>query len=51
MTFTDKGVLDSETHALGGKTQLQIALHIAQGNYQIFKIMCLIFSLSIEIFN
>jgi len=37
MTFTDKGVLDKgvldwETHALDGKTRLQIALHIAQGN-------------------
>ncbi|KAH9555459.1 hypothetical protein CY35_08G114900 [Sphagnum magellanicum] len=27
----DKGGLDSETHALDGKTRLQIALHIAQG--------------------
>jgi len=33
MTFVDKGGLDSETHALDGKTRLQIALHIAQGNY------------------
>jgi hypothetical protein len=33
MTFIDKGVLDSETHALDGKTGLQIALHIAKGNY------------------
>jgi len=36
MTFIDKGVLDSETHALDGKTRLQIALHMAQGNYYIF---------------
>jgi hypothetical protein len=33
MTFTNKGVSDSETHAFDGKTRLQIALHIAQGNY------------------
>jgi hypothetical protein len=33
MTFIDKGVLDLETHALDGKTPLQIALHIAQRNY------------------
>jgi serine/threonine protein kinase len=28
-----KGVFDSKTHALDWKTRLQIALHIAQGNY------------------
>jgi len=33
MTFIDKDVLDLATHTLDGKTQLQIALHIAQGNY------------------
>jgi len=33
MTFIDKGVLDSKAHALDGKTRLQIALHIVQGNY------------------
>jgi hypothetical protein len=33
MNFTDNGVLDSETRALDAKTRLQIALHIAQGNY------------------
>jgi hypothetical protein len=33
MTFTDEGFLDSKTHALDWKTRLQIALHIAQGNY------------------
>jgi len=33
MSFIDKGVMDSKTHALDGKTRLQIALHIAQGKY------------------
>jgi hypothetical protein len=40
MTFTCKGVFDSETHALDRKTGLQIALHIAQG-LQHFPQLCL----------
>jgi hypothetical protein len=47
----DKCFLDSETHALDVKTRLQIALHIAQGNFLIFEIPYFIFSLLIDDFN